>query len=161
LLVHALENTPHHAPDLERAIRLNLAAWSREVHALRASYPFDVTDLRLNVLDLSPDGKTFLKRGEAKENKAVQLWDVATGRPVGLPLEHELFVYHAAFSPDGKMVATAGGKQDFDTGKVQGQDAGAAWLWDVSTRKQCGQPLPHPRTVVSVAFSRDGKTLLT
>jgi WD40 repeat protein/serine/threonine protein kinase len=157
-LVRALESTPKHAPDLERAVRLNLAAWSREVHALRATYPIETRDFESAAL--SPDGKTLLMISYPGRDRAPRLWDVVAKRSVGSPLEHGLFVWGAAFSPDGKTVATVGGKGS-DSRKVQGQEVGAAWVWDVATGKPCGQPLPHPSTVHRVAFSHDGKALLT
>jgi WD40 repeat protein len=38
----------------------------------------------------------------------IRLWDLATGRPLGEPLEgHNDFVTAVAFSPDGKLLASA------------------------------------------------------
>jgi WD40 repeat protein len=60
-------------------------------------------------------------------------------------------VFPAAFSPDGKSLATS-------------NNDGAVRLWDVATRQQIGSQIGHPLTahtvgVFSVAFSPDGKTL--
>ena len=50
-----------------------------------------------------------------------QLWDAATGKPLGEPMKHEGGVMSAQFSPDGRRVLTASwGDQ-------------AARLWDVAT----------------------------
>jgi WD40 repeat protein len=52
----------------------------------------------------------------------------------------------AAFSPDGKTLASASGNKVI--------------LWGVATRKPLGEPLAgHKGVVISVAFSPDGKTL--
>jgi hypothetical protein len=54
----------------------------------------------------------------------------------------------AAFSPDGRLVATGGWDR-------------TACLWDAATGQRRGQPLAHDHPVKAVAFSPDGKTLLT
>ena len=60
---------------------------------------------------------------------------------------HSNIVYSVAFSPDGKILASA--SQD-----------GTIILRDVATRQPIGQPLTgHTSWVTSVAFSPDGKTL--
>jgi WD40 repeat protein len=53
-----------------------------------------------------------------------------------------------AFSPDSKTFATA-------------SSDGTARLWDGTTAKPLGPPLPHPSAVRAVAFSPDGRTVLT
>lgn len=49
----------------------------------------------------------------------MRLWDVATGQPLGLPLQsHDGFMLGVAFGPDGKSLAATGN--------------GTVWLWDMS-----------------------------
>src|SRR5262249_10054471 len=64
----------------------------------------------------SPDGRFVLTIG----GEAVQVWDAATGQPVGPALPHHGFgnVDDAMFSPDSRRVFTAAGT--------------TAWLWDLA-----------------------------
>jgi WD40 repeat protein len=56
----------------------------------------------------------------------------------------------AAFSPDGKWLATAGGQMD-KTGEVK--------LWDLASGKERRDFKGHTDMVLAVAFAPDGKTL--
>jgi WD40 repeat protein len=63
-------------------------------------------------------------------------------------LEHQDKVVAVAFSLDGKTVLT-------------GSTDKTARLWDTSTTRPLGPPLPHQIFVNAVAFSPDGKSVLT
>jgi WD40 repeat protein len=94
----------------------------------------------------SLDGKT-LATGSADDT--VQLWNMATRQPIGLPLINGqgAEVDSVAFSPDGKTLAT-------------GDVLDNIQLWNVATRQPIGAPCTgHGGPVTSVAFSPDGKTL--
>jgi WD40 repeat protein len=93
--------------------------------------------------ELSPDGRTY---ATLADHSAV-LWEAATGRELFI-LKHPGELRALAFSADGKTLVT-GGSDKF------------ARLWEVSSGKAVGQPLPHPHTVWSAAFSPDGTTVLT
>lgn len=101
-----------------------------------------------HVLALDGTGATALvwaRPGEAL------LWDVRTNRRKGPALAGASDINHdeppAAFSPDGKLVATGGAKGDIH-------------LYDVATGRQYGLPLPgHADGTDDLAFSRDGRTL--
>lgn len=69
----------------------------------------------------SPDGKSLLSlSGEIK----AQLWDVAGEKPIAV-LRHDTYrtITAAAFSPDGKFLAT-------------GDRMGAIWIWNAETGKK-------------------------
>jgi WD40 repeat protein/serine/threonine protein kinase/tetratricopeptide (TPR) repeat protein len=119
----------------------------------------------------SPDGRTVLT---ASADKTARLWDAATGKPVGEPMRHEDRVRAVAFSPDGRMILT-------------GSDDKSARLWNAdfgepssgltltssvepsprvedsraATGKPVGGPILLEAAVTAVAFSPDGRTMLT
>jgi transcriptional regulator with XRE-family HTH domain len=92
----------------------------------------------------SPDGKTMAS-GDA--DYTVQLWDMSTRQPMGLPLSDTGAVNWVAFSPDGRTLAA-------------GNADGTVQLWDVATGLPTSSSLINGRAgVIWVAFSSDGKTL--
>jgi WD40 repeat protein/tetratricopeptide (TPR) repeat protein/tRNA A-37 threonylcarbamoyl transferase component Bud32 len=100
----------------------------------------------------SPDGELLLVGTLGSSRGGAQLWDAATGKPIGEPLLPPR-VYCVAFSPDGKTFLTAG-----DTGSpIQAE----ARLWETATRRPVGKPLSHRGHIYAVAWSRDGRTILT
>jgi WD40 repeat protein len=93
----------------------------------------------------SPDGKTIL--ADYGPNRA-RLWDVETRRPIGPPVTSiGGSVWDVAFSPDG-------------TSFLLGCGSGAQ-MWDVATMKPRGRTIWHEGRVRVVAFSSDGKSILT
>ncbi len=97
-----------------------------------------------------PDGKVLATGGD---DRAIRLWDVATGRPIGAPLLHGHWVVNLRFSPDGRRLLA---------GRVEGE----AMLWDLSVSPPRGIALEHPsripgHEVWNVLFTRDGRTAIT
>jgi WD40 repeat protein len=103
----------------------------------------------------SPD-KTILASGGCYHRREdgicpsgiIYLWDTKTGEEIGDPMiGHTSWINGLAFSPDGKMLASA---STDDT----------ILLWDLSNRKVVGIPfVGHKIEVLSVSFSPDGKML--
>jgi WD40 repeat protein len=92
-----------------------------------------------------PDGRIL---ATASLDHTIRLWDAATGRPRGKPLDgHTDGVLAVAFGPNGKILASAS------------QDK-TVQLWNTATGAPIGEPLEgHRAAVTDVAFSPDGKLL--
>ena len=131
------------AEDWKRVALANLAAWRRQLTEPKGVYP---RSHKQGSVALSPNGKTIL--AGINDNKTAQMYDAASGRPLGQPLEHPDEVYAMAFSPDGKTILTGCGDK-------------TARLWDAASGRPLGEPMRHDGLVSSVAFSPDGKTILT
>jgi WD40 repeat protein/tRNA A-37 threonylcarbamoyl transferase component Bud32 len=95
-------------------------------------------------LALSPDGAILLT---GSLDRSARLWSVATQEPLASPLFHASGVTAALITPDGGRVLTAADH--------------CTRLWSLPSRM--GVPLTAPGLgwVRSLAFSRDGKLLLT
>ena len=100
----------------------------------------------MSIVSFSPDGKSLVTTRSGE--RTVEVWDVATGQPVGAPWVHTDPLTSAAFSPDGKtmVIVTANGM---------------ARLWDSATRQPVGRPLAHSAKMRAAEFSPDGKTIMT
>jgi WD40 repeat protein len=141
-LAHGLEIVPDDAPELAAVIRMDLDVWRGRLRPLRAV--LDHPDLVSENLPFSPDGKRLLT---TCNDGTARLWDVATGRQVGL-MRFVPSGLPGAFSPDGLKVMTPGPDK-------------TAVFWDAATGQQVGAPFHHPRGVYGAALSPDGKTIAT
>jgi WD40 repeat protein len=135
----------------------------------------------------SPDSKTILT-GSA--DGTARIWDVKTGRPIGGPFVHQRGSLNARLSPDGKKIVTQVGltlrlwhaesslpvSQPLELSSFGSRESAAfspdsktlaavdrdkVRLWDSGTGLPVGRPMVHQVIVNSLAFSADGKKILT
>jgi WD40 repeat protein/serine/threonine protein kinase len=144
------------------------------------------TDL-VRAVALSPDGRLALSGGGPNDS-TVRLWEVETGRELHAFAGHTRTVNSVAFSPDGRRALSGGGGGDLtcrlwdvDSGKeLRRLDRAGGWstafspdgrravsayaglrLWDLETRTELCPQQGHPGLARSVAFSPDGRHLLS
>jgi WD40 repeat protein/tRNA A-37 threonylcarbamoyl transferase component Bud32 len=104
------------------------------------------TKNRNKAVAVSPDAKQLLTAHFQGLN--AQLWDTATGNAVGPPLNHNSFVFAAAFSPDGQLLIT-------------GSEDQRARLWSAATGQPLGPDLIHHGWVHAASFHSSGHKVLT
>jgi WD40 repeat protein len=99
----------------------------------------------VGAMAISRDGRML---ATGSYDKTARLWDLASGEPLGPPLQHAQIVRTVTFSPDGKLLASA-------------STDGTVRLWETATGQPRGEPLRHPDAIWAVAFSPDGRLLAT
>jgi WD40 repeat protein len=140
----------------------------------------------VDAVAISADGRRVVT---ASRDRAAQVWNTATGEPMGSRLEHPDVVIALALSPDARLLLTAAAVAmtrlwDANTGQpvappisLQGAVVAAAFspegpraltvlkntarIWDASTGQPVGVPLTHRDTVNAGAFSPDGRRVVT
>jgi WD40 repeat protein len=102
----------------------------------------------------SPDGKALaaggIRRfggGTMADVSLLKLWDLATGKEKDTLRPHSERADAAAFSPDGKLLASTAGVD----GRIK--------LWDLATGETKADFQAHAGGVGQLAFSPDGRTL--
>ena len=143
---------------------------------------------------LSDDGQRLLTSTEAAETDnvcLVQLWEVAAGRRVGVPIRETNFVYGLGFSPGtGDRFLLAGDQSELEVRNsltlervgpplkmssvarcwefspegrscVVGSADGTAYVWSLETGELLHSRFRHTGWVEAAHFSPDGQRLLT
>ena len=103
------------------------------------------SDLRPIPAAFSPDGKSIVT---VCQDRSARIWDIASGKQIGVSLVHDSEVVQARFSPDGEKVATAGAD---GTGRV----------WNAKTGESLSPPFPHGSKLRGASFGPDGRLLVT
>lgn len=81
-------------------------------------------------------------------DNSARVWDVSTGAPLYQPLRHLERVLYASFAPGGDRISTA--SRD-----------GAVAIWQVHAPLTSAVRVNHAGSVMPLAITRDGNTLLT
>src|SRR5262249_31330299 len=107
----------------------------------------------VDALAFSPNGQTLLiGRFEGKVgqgNTVFQVWETATGQPLGQAFHKPGRVGGLAFSPDGRTLLTIP------------EMAKTVSRWEMPTGRPLVEMLPHKGAVRAVAYSPDGRFILT
>ncbi len=111
---------------------------------------------------LSPDGRRLASAGGNWDGAAsryingeLKVWDLDAGRALLDLKGHASGVTCATFSPDGKVLASAGEVGD----EAKKGPVGQVKLWDAETGTELADWRDHDRAVLTLAFSPDGRLL--
>ena len=107
-------------------------------------------------LIVSPDGKRVAAAARDGDGADVQVWDAATGKAGPRFVLPKGSVGRLAFSPDGAVLAGAGGQ-----GWGNASEPGWIVLWDLATgtvRRTLTDPTGY---LICLAFTPDGRSVVT
>ncbi len=110
----------------------------------------------------SPDGR-FVLTGCG--DHIARLWSVTTGLETMRFVGHTQSIYAVAFSPDGRFALTGGGRIEVPAGMATDNQEGdpdfTVRMWDVATGVEVRRFVGHTQAIESVAFSPNGRYILS
>jgi WD40 repeat protein/tRNA A-37 threonylcarbamoyl transferase component Bud32 len=109
---------------------------------------------RVNCVAFSPDTKRLASAGQ---DHTVRIWDTKTGQEIRTLKGHTNPVNRVVFSPDGKRILSASGVEPrFVAAKIC-----ELKIWEVETGKEIHTLKGHADSIWNIAFSLDGKRILS
>ncbi len=121
--------------------------WDFETRKLVRTLAADARNVR--AIAIAPDQKLLaanMRDGQRTDHK-ISLFDLTSGRTVGELRGDRLAATKLAFSPDGKTLVSAGGRQ--------------IHVWDVATRQERHAISTHKKTILALATSPDNQHFAT
>lgn len=143
-------------PWFVEALKLDQGRPEREeIHRVRIGAALNQMPRLIQILEpgtnlvtgqFSPNGQWVLLHSD--EGGFAQVWDVASGLPVGPAIRHQAFVPRATFDASGSRILTA----SYDR---------TARIWDARSSQPLGPPLRHSGSVTAAVFTPDGRRVVT
>jgi len=138
---------------LDRTIRL----WDTKTGKELSKAVFEDTH-HPSPVAFGPDGRHALVKNDAR---TVKLWDIEAGKEVRRFENGRGQIWSVAFSPDGKQALTgAGFHNNRKDGKITYFDT-TVRLWDLESGKVVRAFEGHESNVMAVAFSPDGRRVVS
>ena len=106
---------------------------------------------QVNQARFSRDGSTVVS---CSADHTAAVWNSQTGDVVLRLLDHQEAVITAAFSHDGRLIATGCGGEPLG-------NSGLAQIWEVATGEAVTLPMRHGTGIRSVEFAPDGRHLVS
>jgi WD40 repeat protein len=146
------------------ALNGQVRLWDVETGKVRLVLHQATTPRNIDCVVYSPDGRTIASGGT---DRTIKLWDAVTGKEQGA-FRETIYIYSLAFSPDGKLLASAGGlnpvaERSFrslsEVPKEMPPEIGQVRVWDLETGQERTFYRGEVGRIHSLAFSPDGTTL--
>ena len=145
--VQSIAWTPDGKKIITGAFR-RVVVWNAEPLTQEREITSGLTD-RVTALRAVPDGaRVLLADGQIAESGIIRVLDLAAAEIVRSWPAHDDTIFAMAMSPDGKLLATAGGDK-------------LVKVWDIAAGKESFRLEAHATQVLSLAFNPDGSQLVT